>query len=280
MTVQFQLKDSTDNYAVLGNPVAHSLSPKIHSLFAAQLNHSLHYQAIEVVPGSFQEMVEKFFQAGGKGLNITVPFKEDAFSISSLLSEIASLAGAVNTLEYHNGNITGHNTDGPGLIHDLTINHQITIKGKKLLILGAGGAVRGILGPIIQQQPEEITIANRTIVKAEKLAEIFSGNIELKSCSFSELSGHNYDLLINGTSASLKKELPPLPEGLFKDDACSYDMMYSSEVTLFQEWSRQQGVLKAYDGLGMLVEQAAEAFFIWRGVRPDTLPVLKTLREA
>ncbi len=267
-----------DLYAVVGHPINHSKSPKIHSEFALQTGEELEYSAIQAPLNEFVEVVTTFFRQGGKGLNVTVPFKEQAWQLCSVLSERARLAGAVNTL-YQNdrGDICGENTDGVGLVRDLTANHRVTLQGKRILVLGAGGAVRGVLLPLLEENPASITIANRTLSKAEQLVALFDGRGELDACGFAALS-QSYDVIINGTSASLQGDLPPLPDVIVADNTVAYDMMYAPETTVFNRWATQHGAAKTIDGLGMLVEQAAEAFFIWRGVRVDTAPVLKTLR--
>lgn len=272
-----------DLYAVVGNPIHHSKSPKIHGEFAAQTNEALEYSAIQAPLDGFTNTVQSFFKSGGKGLNITVPFKEHAWQLSAKLSERARLAGAVNTLYLNDkGEICGENTDGIGLVRDLTLNHKVVLKGKRILILGAGGAVRGVLLPILEEQPESITIANRTVSKAEQLTALFAdpngvGHNVLKACGFSDLN-QPYDIIINGTSASLQGDLPPLPNSIVTDSTVAYDMMYSPETTIFNRWAEEQGAAMMLDGLGMLVEQAAESFFIWRSVRVSTSAVLNTLR--
>ncbi len=267
-----------DLYAVVGNPIHHSKSPKIHGEFAVQTNEALEYSAIQAPLDGFNETVQSFFKNGGKGLNITVPFKEQAWKLSVELSERARLAGAVNTLYLNDkGEIVGENTDGVGLVRDLTLNHKVELKGKRILILGAGGAVRGVLLPLLEEQPESITIANRTVSKAEQLAELFTGHGVLKACGFTDLN-ESFDIIINGTSASLQGDLPPLPELIVTGSTVAYDMMYSPETTIFNGWAEKQGAAMRLDGLGMLVEQAAESFFIWRDVRVNTAPVLNAMR--
>ncbi|MFD2230004.1 shikimate dehydrogenase [Alkalimarinus sediminis] len=267
-----------DQYAVVGNPIHHSKSPKIHGEFAVLTGEKLEYSAIQAPIDDFSGTVHSFFGNGGKGLNVTVPFKEQAWSLSNELSDRARLAGAVNTL-YSNekGEICGENTDGVGLVRDLTINHKITLADKRILILGAGGAVRGVLLPILEQNPHSITIANRTVAKAEQLVELFTGRGELIACGFSDLD-EPFDIIINGTSASLQGDLPPLSDGLVNDNTVTYDMMYAPDKTVFNRWAESLGAAQTFDGLGMLVEQAAESFYIWRKVRVDTQPVLAMLR--
>ena len=267
-----------DLYAVIGHPVAHSKSPKIHSLFAQQTGEEIEYTAIQAPLGGFQEVTEDFFERGGKGLNVTLPFKGEAWQLSAQKTDRAQVAGAVNTLYQQNGQICGDNTDGAGLVRDLMANQNIKLTGKKVLVLGAGGAVRGVLLPLLQQQPATLMIANRTIAKAQQLVQLFAdfGNIETLACE--ELSAP-FDLIINGTSASLAGKLPPIPAQVITGTTITYDMMYSSSMTPFNQWAQMQGAATCIDGLGMLVEQAAESFTRWRGVRPDTTPVLQHLRE-
>ncbi len=276
--MRIDIDPSVDNYCVVGNPVAHSKSPQIHAAFAEQTQQNIFYQAIQVDDGKFKAALKEFQAQGGKGLNITVPFKGEAWEISEDRSNRAERALAVNTISFDDaGNIIGDNTDGVGLIRDMTINHDISIKDKDILILGAGGAVRGILDPLFDEQPNKVVIANRTVSRAEELTDIFSDRGDISACGFDELAGSSYDIIINGTSASLQGEVPPLPENLLNDNACCYDMMYSMSDTPFVSWAKAHGTTKAFDGLGMLIEQAAESFFIWRGVRPDTVPVIKML---
>lgn len=276
--MKIDIDPSVDNYCVVGNPVAHSKSPQIHAAFAEQTQQNIFYQAIQVDDGKFKAALKEFQAQGGKGLNITVPFKGEAWEISENRTNRAERALAVNTISFDDaGNIIGDNTDGVGLIGDLTINHDISIKDKDILILGAGGAVRGILDPLFDEQPNKVVIANRTVSRAGELTDIFSDRGDISACGFDELAGSSYDIIINGTSASLQGEVPPLPENLLNDNACCYDMMYSMSDTPFVSWAKAHGTTKAFDGLGMLIEQAAESFFIWRGVRPDTVPVIKML---
>ena len=269
-----------DLYAVMGNPIAHSKSPWIHTLFASQTGQRLHYNARLVPVDGFDEAIDHFFneEGGGHGLSITVPFKEQAWECAQHRTARAEKAGAVNTLWITNdGVIQGDNTDGLGLVRDLTVNHQVGLEGARVLILGAGGAVRGVLESILQQHPAELVIANRTVSKAETLVELFPGQ-PVSACGFSELTGH-FDLIINGTSASLQGDLPPLPADIVTEQTICYDMMYARETTVFNQWGLTHGARQAIDGLGMLVEQAAEQFLIWRGVRPDTALVLQHLRD-
>ena len=278
MTIR--LDSSIDNYCVMGNPVAHSKSPQIHAAFAEQTRQKIFYQAILVDEGKFKDSIKEFQRQGGKGLNITVPFKPDAWEASDQMSRRAERAVAVNTISFNDeGKIAGDNTDGIGLIRDLTINHKLSIKDKNILILGAGGAARGILDPLFDEQADRVVIANRTGNRAQKLADIFSDRGDISTCGFDELVSSNFDIVINATSASLQGDVPPLPEGLVNKNTCCYDMMYSAADTPFVAWAKAHGAGIALDGLGMLVEQAAESFFIWRGVRPETESVIKLLRR-
>ncbi len=268
-----------DKYAVIGNPIFHSKSPFIHNAFAQQTNEQLSYSAEEVEIGHVRDFIETFKRHNGKGLNITVPFKLDAFELATQLSARAKRAGAVNTLTISPDHLHGDTTDGVGLLNDLTKNHRQNIKNSNILVLGAGGAVRGVIEPLLLQAPERLVIANRTLSKAQQLVKIFSGIGNISACDFNELKGQQFDLVINGTSASLSGELPPLPDKLFNANACAYDMMYGGDPTVFMQWAAQQGITNIHDGLGMLVEQAAEAFFIWRKKRPETQTVIKELRQ-
>lgn len=268
-----------DRYAVFGNPIKHSRSPQIHTAFAAQTGQLLTYRAQLVELGSFATMARHFFDDGGRGLNVTVPFKLEAFAFADELSERARRAGAVNTLaRREDGTIYGDNTDGAGLVRDIVDNLGWSIQGRRLLILGAGGAVRGALEPLLRREPAIVVIANRTVDKAQQLAREFSDLGSLLGCGYDTLVGNQFDLVINGTSASLSAELPPLPSHLLSDNGCCYDMAYGAEPTPFMRWAASQAAWAVADGLGMLVEQAAEAFCLWRGVRPDTRPVIGQLR--
>lgn len=267
-------------YAVMGNPVAHSKSPLIHRHFAHQFGHDIEYTALWVDIDGFKEAVEQFRDEGGKGLNITIPFKLEAFQLSDNLSDRAKLAEAVNTIRFEpDGKIFGDNTDGTGLVHDLTKNLSAHLRNKKILVLGAGGAVRGVLGPLLRQNPAVLVIANRTVSKARELAKAFAPIGKVEACGYEDLIGKRFDVVINGTSASLKGELPPLPVNLFANDAVAYDMMYGDKPTPFLEWAMLYGAAIATDGLGMLVEQAAESFLLWRGVRPETKHIIAALRK-
>jgi len=269
-----------DHYAVMGNPIAHSKSPLIHTAFAKQTQQALQYDAILVDKSQFTQAVQTFQAPGGKGLNITVPFKQAAWALADQRTQRAQRAGAVNTLWFDKqGQRIGENTDGIGLVRDITQNHGGQIQGQRILILGAGGAVRGVLEPLLQAMPAQCVVANRTVSKAEALAKLFAAFGNVTACSYDALQGQSYDLIINGTSASLQGELPPLPDGLVAEGGWCYDMMYASTATPFVQWGQKQGTALALDGLGMLVEQAAESFYLWRGVKPDTAAVIKMVRE-
>lgn len=276
----FHLIPGVDNYCVMGNPIAHSKSPQIHAAFARQTGQQIHYHAILVDQDGFNTALDEFQQQGGKGLNITVPFKGDAWKAADSLTTRAERTCAVNTLWFdESGKRYGDTTDGIGLIRDLTINHKISITRKDVLILGAGGAVRGILDPLFDQNPARIMIANRTISRAEELAAAFSDRGELLAGDYDYLKRQQFDLVINGTSASLQGVVPPLPADVLRAGACCYDLMYANTDTAFVTWAKDHHAAKAFDGTGMLVEQAAESFYIWRDVRPQTKPVIEMLRQ-
>lgn len=271
----------TDRYAVIGNPIKHSQSPRIHAAFAAQTHQDIHYERILVEPGCLAQAVDTFRQQGGKGLNITVPFKTDAYDLANTMTQRAQLAGAVNTLVLNDdASLHADNTDGIGLVRDLTHNHGFALKDKRILLLGAGGAVQGVLLPLLEQQPAEIVIANRTVSKAEQLCEKFSDFGPVSASAFASLEGQLFDGIINGTAASLQGDVPPLPSNILTPSCWCYDMMYSNEPTAFVRWGEEQGAQHSVDGLGMLVEQAAESFTLWRGVQPETAPVIRLLRGA
>jgi len=268
-----------ERYAVFGHPVAHSKSPTIHKLFAQQFDFEIDYQAIDVEPGTFPETVLAFRDQGGKGCNVTVPYKQEAWALATERSGRAELAGAVNTLKFDDDNrILGDNTDGIGLLRDITMNLDQPLFAKRVLVIGAGGAVRGILGSLLEQAPKSLVLANRTVSKAEELATVFATVGTVMPCSFEALVGQKFDVVINGTAASLGGELPPLPDKLFTQDSLAYDLMYSAHPTIFMEWAAKQGTVRVADGLGMLVEQAAESFSIWFGHQPDTAPVIAAVR--
>jgi shikimate dehydrogenase len=266
-------------YAVVGNPVKHSKSPRIHSLFASQTGMDLAYTAIQLKPENFEAGVRKFFADGGAGLNVTVPFKEKAFLLADSCSERASLAQAVNTLCVDgDGALIGDNTDGVGLVRDIKGNHQFEIRQRRILLLGAGGAVRGALSALVAEDPAEITIANQTPGKALQLKAEFGHLADLTAVGFGELDATAFDLVINGTSLGLEGKLPPISKAVISSACCCYDMVYADSDTVFVRWARDNGAVLALDGLGMLVEQAAESFAIWHGLRPQTLSVISQLR--
>ncbi|HFD81234.1 MAG TPA: shikimate dehydrogenase [Gammaproteobacteria bacterium] len=270
-----------DCYAVMGNPIAHSKSPLIHHLFAEQTGQRITYDALCVDTEIFAQAVAAFLIGGGSGLNVTVPFKAEAWEIADELSERARRAGAVNTLMIReDGSLFGDNTDGIGLVRDLTQNLGIALEGRSILLLGAGGAARGVLAPLLEQKPARLVIANRTPGRARELAEEFADLGNVSGCGFDELRGQRFDLVINATSAGLEDQVPPLPEGVIGPQSSCYDLMYGDEPTAFVRHARAQGAAHAFDGLGMLVEQAAESFRIWRGVMPETAPVIDKLRAS
>jgi shikimate dehydrogenase len=271
----------TDRYAVFGNPIEHSRSPEIHALFAAQTGQAMSYGRECVPRDGFAEAADAFFAGGGRGLNVTVPFKEDAWRYAARLTERARRAGAVNTLMLAEGGaVLGDTTDGAGLVRDIRGNLAWPVPAVRVLVLGAGGAVRGVLQPLLESVPASLTIANRTPARALALAEAFSDLGTVIGCGFDALPGQVFDLVINGTSASLAGDLPPLPDTLLAEGARCYDMMYAREPTVFMAWASSHGAGAVADGLGMLVEQAAESFHLWRGVRPDTKPVIARVRQS
>jgi len=259
----------TDRYAVFGNPIAHSKSPIIHAQFAQQTQQDMSYEALLAPVDGFAVAAREFFASGGLGCNITVPFKLDAHDLADELTDEASAAGAVNTLmRRQDGSLIGHNTDGDGLVRDLRDNLNVQLKNKRILILGAGGASRGTILPLLNQQPALIHIANRTAQKAIELAAKFAAHGDVSGSGYDALD-ESFDIIINATSSGLNDEVPPIPKKALAEDGCGYDMMYSSTATAFQHWLTAHGAAVAADGAGMLVEQAASAFAFWRGVRPD-----------
>lgn len=271
----------TDRYAVFGNPVEHSLSPEIHRRFAEQTGEAMAYQRQLVKLEGFDSAAREFFNGGGKGLNITVPFKLEAYSYAGQLSKRSRQAGAVNTLwQQADGTVHGDNTDGVGIARDIDRNLGWPLRGQRILVLGAGGAVRGVLVPLLEQQPARLVVANRSADKAMQLAKAFQSHGAIQACSLAGLEGNEFDLIINGTSAGLSGAVPGLPQGLFAAGAAAYDMVYGASATAFMQWALDQGAEQVADGLGMLVEQAAESFSIWRGVMPETGPVIGALRES
>ncbi|MEH0743319.1 shikimate dehydrogenase [Vibrio cholerae] len=272
------MTQSLDRYVVFGNPISQSKSPFIHTLFARQTNQALTYQAQQPEIGTFKTAVTEFFAAGGKGCNITAPFKEEAFQFATRLTERAQLAGAVNTLKkLDDGDIIGDNTDGEGLVQDL-LAQQVVLKGARILLLGAGGAARGVIKPLLDQHPHSIVIANRTKAKASQLAELFAEFGVVQAASLEEVET-GFDVIINSTSSGLSGELPAVSPTIFQGCQVVYDMVYRAGKTPFNAWAEQSGAPVSYDGLGMLVGQAAESFMLWRGLRPGTKQVLRELRK-
>jgi len=274
----------TDRYAVIGNPIAHSKSPQIHAVFARQTGQDIEYTRLLAPPDGFRGTVESFRAAGGRGANVTVPFKLEAFDLADEVSQRAKDAQAANFLNFDGGRIRADNTDGAGLTRDITGNLGFSMAGRRVLLMGAGGAARGALQPLLAQQPAILTIVNRTVEKALQLAEAFryhpsAASSVLSGLRYDELAGHHFDLVINATSSSLQGELPPLPAGVFAEGSLAYDIMYGKGLTPFLAFAQSQGAARLADGLGMLVEQAAESFFLWRGVRAETRPVIELLRN-
>ena len=269
-----------DQYAVMGNPVEHSLSPAIHGEFSNQTDEHLQYQALLVAEDQFPEAVEHFFKSGGKGLNITVPFKEQAYALAEIKDDRAIAAGAANTLWLDSEQrLNASTTDGLGLLQDLTVNHQLNLDGMNILVLGAGGAVRGVLKELLTCNPALLVISNRTSEKAELLAEQFSCFGNISAASYDQIPSIDFGLVINGTSASLHGKVPAINGALLAGSFC-YDMMYGKNARKFLDWAIDNGAAQAVDGMGMLVEQAAESFSIWRGVRPETKDIICGYRRA
>ncbi len=281
MNDPFDFDKKPDQYGVMGNPISHSKSPLIHAAFAKQTRQRMQYDALLVDLGGFPQAVGNFQANGGKGVNVTVPFKQEAWRLADEMSERAKLAGAVNTLVFgENNTIFGDNTDGVGLLRDIQQNHKIRLENKRILMLGAGGAARGVCLPLLEAKPALLVVANRTVDRAIELAELFSRYGAIQGSSYQELSGKQFDLVINATSASLQGELPPLPDGLLAKESACYDMMYGGEPTPFLQWAEQHHCQKRVDGLGMLVEQAAESFERWRGVRPETESLIQQMKKS
>ncbi|WP_194720721.1 shikimate dehydrogenase [Noviherbaspirillum malthae] len=268
---------AADRYGVIGNPVAHSKSPDIHAAFAKQTAQALSYERLLAPLDGFASTVRNLVEQGFKGANVTVPFKLEAFALADVLSERAEAAGAVNTLKFEGGGIAADNTDGVGLVTDIVVNAGVAMRGKRILLLGAGGAARGVVLPILAESPEQLVIANRTESKAAELAAQFSGKGAVAASDFPSLQSR-FDVIINATSASLSADLPPVPACVFGESCLAYDMMYGPAPTVFMAFAQQHGAATR-DGLGMLVEQAAESFHVWRGVRPDTRTVYADLRS-
>jgi shikimate dehydrogenase len=270
----------TDRYAVVGNPVAHSKSPLIHTAFAQQTHQDLRYEAILAPLDNFINTVETFREQGGKGMNITVPFKLEAHQFANELTERARVAQAVNTLKFENDRVLGDNTDGAGLIQDIAANLNFPVASKRVLLMGAGGASRGVILPLLQQQPAMLAVANRTPQKALGLMRQFAAYGQVSAGGYMDFAGEHFDIVINATAASLSDDLPELPDGIFATEALAYDMMYGNKPTRFLQYAAQHGVPHLADGIGMLVEQAAESFYLWRGVRPNTRAVIAQLKNS
>ena len=274
------MSPAVDEYGVFGHPVAHSFSPFIHGFFARAAGQQMSYRAYDVAPEEFSERVKDFFGAGGRGLNITLPHKIAAVEVAQELTARAAHAAAVNTLALQDDNVVlGDNTDGAGLVRDLCHNLQIVITQRRLLILGAGGATRGVLAPILGLEPAIVVIANRTPERAEALAAAFVDLGVTQGVGFTHVGDTPFDLIINATSASLSGDIPPIPAGAIGPETVCYDLAYGRSAMAFVRWAKQAGCGRAVQGLGMLVEQAAESFQLWRGVRPETAPVLAALKE-
>ncbi len=267
-----------DRYGVMGYPISHSRSPVIHRLFALQTNQQMQYELLQVTPDKLETAIRQFQRTGGKGLNITVPHKGEVCRLVDRMSERAGAAGAVNTLSITDSEIYGDNTDGIGLLRDLMVNHGFNVEGSNILILGAGGATRGIVGPLLEMKPAALCIANRTVGKAQTLADHFGDMGSVSAYPFNAVPvDEPYDLVINATSASLHGDSPPYPAAAVSRASFCYDLSYGLKPTPFSAWAREQGAGNSVMGWGMLVEQAAESFNLWRGIRPDTAPVLKQM---
>jgi len=268
-----------DHYAVMGNPIAHSKSPFIHRLFAQQTGQILKYDTCLADKDAFTKTAQILQKKGSKGVNVTVPFKVDAWHYADELNDLARRAKAVNTLIFQdNGKIFGANTDGIGIVRDLIQNHAIALANQRILLLGAGGAVQGVLQVLLAENPAHLHIANRTASKARQLAQNFADLGHITGGGLDSIGTAQFDLIINGTAASLQGSVPKIPNNCLAKNASCYDMMYAQEDTPFVVWAKQHGALNALDGMGMLVEQAAESFYLWRGVRPDTAPVLEAMK--
>jgi shikimate dehydrogenase len=268
-----------DQYGVVGHPVGHSLSPFIHGMFARETGQDMAYRLYDVAPGDFHDRVREFFAAGGRGLNITLPHKIAAVDLAQELTPRAAHAAAVNTLAVRDEGILGDNTDGAGLVRDLCDNLGLVITHRRVLIIGAGGATRGILGALLELLPALIVVANRTPERAAALAAAFTDLGTVRGVSFGELEREPFDLIVNATSASLSGDIPPIPATALGPQTVCYDLAYGRGANAFLNWARAQGCARALQGWGMLVEQAAESFNLWRGVRPATAYVLAALKE-
>lgn len=268
----------SDQYAVMGNPIKHSLSPQIHTLFAQQTQQNMNYQALLVAEDEFEKTVQNFFANSGKGLNITLPFKQRAWKMADISTPRADFAQAANTLiRLEDGRLQADNTDGAGLLNDLINQYTQLLEGRRILVIGAGGAVRGVLANLLGEEPSELVLTNRTLSTAQELAQHFACQGNIIAADIKSIQGP-FDLIVNGTSASLSNRLPEVHDGLINSHTLAYDMVYGREPTVFMHWALEQGAHQAADGLGMLVEQAAEAFMLWRKQQPNTAKVLDALR--
>jgi shikimate dehydrogenase len=269
----------TDKYGVFGNPIGHSKSPLIQTAFARQTGEDLAYRAILAPIDGFADAVAAFIAEGGKGANVTLPFKQEAYRLATRLTPRGAQANAVNTLVFKDHEVIGDNTDGVGLLRDITINLNTPIRGQRVLLLGAGGAARGVVGPLLGEHPRALTVANRALARARSLAEHFAAIGPVDGCAYDALAGRVFDIVIDATSASLSGTMPTLPTGIFAPGSLAYQMMYGLGDTPFSVFAREQGAGMVPEGLGMLLEQAAESFFVWRGVRPDCQPVAQLLQK-
>ncbi|MFT4825952.1 MAG: shikimate dehydrogenase [Halioglobus sp.] len=273
--------EKIDRYAVFGNPIKHSKSPVIHTEFAKQCNQSMLYRAVKVDVHGFSAAAKQFFESGGSGLNVTVPFKRDAYDFADNKSVRAQRAGAVNTLIYNSdGTISGDNTDGIGLVKDMIANLGWRVNGMRVLVLGAGGAVRGVLEPLLREHPKDLLVVNRTPERAVEIAAQFADLGPVEGGAYSLIGQRQFDLIINGTSGGLSGEMPDIPSSILTQRSCCYDMVYGAEPTVFMRWAAHHAAWAVADGLGMLVEQAAESFYLWRRARPESGPVISQVRAS
>jgi shikimate dehydrogenase len=267
----------TDQYAVIGNPIGHSKSPRIHGTFARTTGQSLTYTAFEGTPEGFVATVLGFRDAGGRGMNVTAPFKLQAFELATHRMERAQLAGAANALKFEGDQIHADNFDGVGLVNDIVRNLGVPLAGKRVLMLGAGGAARGAFLPFLEQKPSQFTLVNRDVAKAQKLLQDAHAPKTARACGYQDVASERFDVVVNATSASLRGEMPPISPSVFDEDALAYELVYGKGLTPFLRLARNAGVRRLADGVGMLVEQAAEAFVWWRGVRPETRALIDEL---
>jgi len=273
------MSSALDRYGVVGHPVSHSLSPFIHAMFARETGQAMSYRPFDVRPEDFETRVREFFADGGLGLNVTLPHKVAAAELADELTERAAHAASVNTLAFEDGRLLGDNTDGAGLVRDLCDNLGVVITKRRMLIIGAGGATRGILAPLLGLEPTAVVIANRTPERAAALAAAFADLGVTQGAGFEDIAPEPFDVIVNATSASLSGDIPPIPAEAIGPDSVCYDLAYGRAASAFVQWATRLGCARAEQGLGMLVEQAAESFRLWRGVRPATTQVLAALRE-